>query len=95
MGQEYIKFTEEELNALRNIRDEFSNKFFRLGQNKMAITELKMKLKELKGVENGIVNDVNSLKDIQNDLNRQLTEKYGQGNLDIETGIFEKFKEQE
>ena len=78
---EEVKFTEEELTQVQKIQKSYLNVQSKFGQLKMAQVRLKNQEIEL---ENG-------LKSIQNKEQQfldEITEKYGQGTLNPETGLF-------
>ena len=66
------KLTAEELQAVKNIRQEYSNLAYALGDLELQKATLLENQKEL----------VNKEKQIA----KQLQEKYGQGTIDLETG---------
>jgi len=71
--------TQEELNALREIDNKQSNLIIQLGQIEYQIALL----------ENQKVNLKNSILQVEKentDLGKILTEKYGNGNINLETG---------
>ena len=78
---EEVKFTEEELKQVQNIQTNYANVQNQFGQMKMA----QIRLDEQE------VNLEDSLKSIQEEEKKFLdgiTEKYGDGSLNPETGVF-------
>ena len=78
---EEVKFTEEELTQVQNIQKSYANVQNQFGQLKMAQIRLDEQEVELE----------DSLKSIQNKEKKFLdsvTDKYGQGTLNPETGVF-------
>ena len=76
-----VKFTEEELTQVQNIQKSYATVQNQFGQLKMAQIRLDEQEVELE----------ESLKSIQNEEKKFLdgiTEKYGQGSLNPETGVF-------
>ena len=78
---EQIKFTEQELSALKALRTTYSELSHELGQvalNRFTLdkreTELKNKVDEIQTKEKGLADD--------------LKNKYGNGQIDIDTGVF-------
>jgi hypothetical protein len=78
---EEIKFNEEEMKEVKNIQTSYSNIQQSFGQVKMAILrleqqeiDLEIKLKEVQDTESKFLDGI--------------TEKYGQGTLNPETGVF-------
>ena len=78
---EEVKFTEEELTQVQNIQKSYANVQNQFGQLKLAQIRL----------DNDEVTLEDALKSIQDDEKKFLdgiTEKYGQGSLNPETGVF-------
>ena len=75
------KFTEDELKSLQNLQTRSQNATLQFGQlylNKIKLEEQETLLK----------NYVKQLEEEEATLAKSLTEKYGKGTLDIETGTF-------
>ena len=78
---EEVKFTEEELKQVQNIQASYQNVQNQFGQLKMAQIRL----------DNQEIDLENSLKQIQEEEQKFLdgiTDKYGQGTLNPDTGVF-------
>ena len=78
---EEVKFTEEELKQVQNIQQSYVNVQNQFGQLKMAQIRLDNQEVELE----------DALKQIQSEEKKFLdgiTDKYGQGTLNPETGVF-------
>ena len=76
-----VKFTEEELTQVQNIQKSYANVQNQFGQLKLAQIRL----------DNDEVTLEDALKSIQDEEKKFLdgiTEKYGQGSLNTETGVF-------
>ena len=76
-----VKFTEEEMNQVQNIQKSYVNVQNQFGQLKLAQIRL----------DNQEIDLENSLKQIQEEEQKFLdgiTDKYGQGTLNPETGVF-------
>jgi hypothetical protein len=71
--------TQEELDSLRSLRDQQSNILAGLGSIEYRITLLENNKAALKA-------QIAELEQANNTLGAQLTEKYGNGSLDLETG---------
>ena len=75
------KFTEEELTTLRTIQNKSQNATLKFGQlylNKLKLEEQEMLLK----------NHVKEIEQEEATIAKQLSDKYGKGSIDIETGEF-------
>ena len=76
-----VKFTEEELTQVQNIQKSYANVQNQFGQLKLAQIRL----------DNDEVTLEDALKSIQDEEKKfldEITEKYGQGSLNPETGVF-------
>ena len=78
---EEVKFTEEELTQVQNFQNQYLSVQNQFGQLKLAQIRL----------DNQEVDLEDALKKIQNNEEKflnEITEKYGQGTLNPETGVF-------
>jgi DNA repair ATPase RecN len=82
---EQIKFTEEEINEINQLRQQFTQLFIQLGEVSL---DRKQKLEELDRLESELHQRHNELQEIEDKLFKSLNEKYGDGNYDPNTGIF-------
>ena len=82
---EEIKFTEEEVSQLSDLRREVSDVFTQLGQ--LAI-EKKRRIDELDLIESNLLTKHQELVGREQELFKGLNEKYGDGNYDPSTNIF-------
>ena len=76
-----VQFTNDEITKLRNLQSKFNNATIQFGQLKIS----QIKLKE---TESTLKNALKELEQEESTLAKSLTEKYGKGSLDIETGTF-------
>lgn len=75
------KFTEEELNQLKDIRKSFSNLSYKLGQIEMQAITLEHDKKIL-------VSEFNNNIEKEKEIAKKLLDKYGKGQIDIDSGEF-------
>ena len=75
------KFTQEEVDKLRDIRKQFSDVSYKLGQLEMQRLSLKDE-KEL------VVKEMNNIIESEKKVAKELLDKYGKGTIDIESGEF-------
>ena len=81
MANKAIKFTEEEVQSLQNLQRTYQQITLAFGQlevSKLALEERNSNLKNM----------LADTKGKENELAKSLTEKYGKGSLNIETGEF-------
>ena len=82
---EQIKFTEEEVGQINQLRNEVTQVFIQLGQISL---ERKRRLEELDSLESQLQQSHQELVQREETLFKSLNEKYGDGNYDPNTGIF-------
>tara|TARA_Y100000401_G_scaffold55154_1_gene43506 strand:+ start:393 stop:644 length:252 start_codon:yes stop_codon:yes gene_type:complete len=76
-----VKITDEEMQSIKSVRDSFDNLTVRFGQVEMEITNFK-KTKQL------LEEEFYKVKEQEQKIIKSITEKYGDGELDINTGVF-------
>ena len=76
-----IKFTEEELKSLQDLQGTYQ-------QITLAMGQISLSKIQLENREKSVLNTLNEVRDKENELAKELTEKYGKGSLNIETGEF-------
>ena len=74
-------FSQQELDEIKKLRDNLSELTFQLGQ--LSIQKIKVKDQEKK-----LINRLNSLEEKENSIAKKITDKYGKGSIDLETGTF-------
>jgi hypothetical protein len=82
---EQIKFTQEEVEQINQLRDDVSLIFVQMGQ---VALERKKRLEELEEIESQLLKQHQDLVEKEQELFKSLNEKYGDGNYDPNTGIF-------
>ena len=80
-----LKFTEEEVQSIADLRQDVANVFTKLGQ--LAI-EKKRRIDELDVLEQDLLNQHSGLVQKEQELFKGLNDTYGDGNYDPETNIF-------
>jgi hypothetical protein len=80
-----IKFTQEEVEQINQLRDDVSLVFVQIGQVSL---ERKKRLEELEEIESQLLKQHQDLVEKEQELFKSLNEKYGDGNYDPNTGIF-------
>ena len=74
-------FSEKELKEIKNLRLSLDTLVFKLGQ----ISIERIKLEE---IENNLKDQLKKLEKQETSIAKKLTDKYGKGSIDIETGTF-------
>ena len=80
MSEEIKKITEEELQQLKGIKARTNILINELGQ--IGLAEINLERRRDKAEE-----FLDETKNLENDLVKTLSDKYGNGNIDLETGI--------
>tara|TARA_R110001599_G_scaffold1706_5_gene8502 strand:- start:54593 stop:54844 length:252 start_codon:yes stop_codon:yes gene_type:complete len=76
-----VKFSKEEVDNIQKIRDGYDELVVKLGQIEMSIINLQSN-------KNSLIKESESLKIEENEIIKSMTEKYGDGQLDVNTGVF-------
>ena len=82
---EQIKFTEEEIQKINQLRQDVSNVFYQLGQ--ISIEKKKL-IDEVTQNEKELFQKHTELIEFEQTLFKELNEKYGDGDYDPITGVF-------
>lgn len=83
-----VKFTEEELENIRAIQEEYSTVGIQLVQLKLARKSSEEYMTALEQEEQRIVDQIQGINDREKQLTESLNDKYGIGSLDMTTGEF-------
>ena len=82
---EAIKFTNEEVQSVNDLRQDVANVFTRLGQLQI---EKKRRIEEIEVVEQDLLNQHSALVEKEQTMFKGLNDKYGDGNYDPATNTF-------
>lgn len=82
---EKIKFTDEEIKKINDLRSSVAVVFNKLGQLNV---EKKRRLKEIEENEDKLLKQHSDLVAVETELFKELNKKYGDGNYDVDTGEF-------
>jgi hypothetical protein len=86
--QTAITLTESELNALRELREKYALSTTQFGQLKIEKRLIQKELDRLNRLEEEFESQYDAIIESEIVLVKQIEEAYGQGNIDLETGIF-------
>ena len=87
MASNETKFTEDELNSLRKLQQDYLSTQSQFGQITITEMNLSSQLEELEKIKNETEENFKKLQQTEKELVDELTAKYGQGQLDPKTGI--------
>jgi predicted nuclease with TOPRIM domain len=82
---ETIKFTEDEVSKINQLRQDVANLFTRLGQLQI---EKKRRIDEIENLEKEIFEQHQNLVNEEQQIFKELNEKYGDGNYDPNSNEF-------
>ena len=85
---EEIKSTDEEMSKIRNFQKEYSDLQIEFGQIKLSRLGLEDKLNELVKKEDESHKKFFDLQEKEKSFLDETTKKYGEGNLNPQTGVF-------
>jgi septal ring factor EnvC (AmiA/AmiB activator) len=85
---EKIQFTEEEMKSIDNLQKSYKNLQDALGQTSVARIRLEQQLNELDKTEDNIKDQYAEIQSTERNFVDSINKKYGDGNLDLNSGIF-------
>jgi hypothetical protein len=87
-----IKFTPEELEQIKEVRDTTNVMVYQFGEIDLELSLLRERIDELEQVRIKLREDYRNLRNKERTLVDELNTKYGTGQLDIESGLFQPIK---
>ena len=85
---EEIKFTEEEMTTLRSLQQTYAGVQNALGQFCVEKIRLNQQLTGLDSAEENLTTQFEETQGKERDFVQEISKKYGDGNLDITSGVF-------
>ena len=85
---EKIQMTEQELQQIQDLRVKYANITAQLGQLKVEQILVTKQLTRLNDLENQFIKDYEQVQAEEDQFAKLITEKYGVGDVDVESGIF-------
>lgn len=86
MSEEVKKLTEEEIAQIKEMQTQYNKFVFELGSVEAQLSEVATHRIAMETEKNNILGDIKSLTVREKELLTSLQEKYGVGNINIETG---------
>jgi len=83
-----VKFTEDEMKQLIELQQTYATVQNTFGQLAVSRVRLEQQLTELDGAEDRLRNDFTTTQQKERDFVDTINKKYGDGNLDLNTGVF-------
>ena len=88
MADTEVKFTKEEMNQLTELQQTYAAVQNTLGQLSVSRIRLSQEIGSLDEAENKLRNDFVETQQKERDFVQEINKKYGDGNLDLNTGLF-------
>lgn len=85
---EKIKFSEDELKQIANLQSKYEHTLFRMGETQIRRYMINEEIEKLKTIENELKEKYMGIQKEEEDILNELSNKYGEGELDIKTGTF-------
>ena len=85
---EQIKFTEEEIQEIKQVQSNYQTIGLELVQIKLALSNAKRQLQSLELEESALTERIGDVNAKEKQIAKQLEEKYGKGEIDLESGVF-------
>jgi hypothetical protein len=89
---EEIKLTQEELDLINKLQQEYSNKVAEFGNLKLQKINAQQQWNKLIQEEEKLEKEVLEIQNREIAINKQIQDKYGSGTLNLATGLFLKDK---
>ena len=86
--QSEAKFTEEELKQVQDIQLSYADVTNKFGQLSLAKLRLNRQVQSLEAENSTLIETFNKIQEDEQKFLDTITEKYGQGTLNPETGVF-------
>ena len=83
-----IKFTQQEIDSLMNLKQSYANVELSLGKLEVARMQTEQRLDNIENDKLRLENSYVEIQANEAQIVGELTEKYGVGNLDVNTGTF-------
>ena len=83
-----INFEELEIQKIQKFKDDFSEITARLGEVEIEITLLNSQFKHIDGIKQSLKEKYIKLRESEVELASELRQKYGEGEFDIDSGVF-------
>jgi len=83
-----IKFTKDELNSIEELRNNYNSVTNALGMLEVSRMQTEKRLEAIEGDKIRLETQYEQLTMAEKELINSLTEKYGQGSIDINSGVF-------
>jgi len=80
------KLTTEELQSIKDLQSKYNQAIFEIGASEAQLIVFQENIEKLAEAKKGLVSDLKTIEQKESELVKSLQEKYGEGNIDINTG---------
>ena len=80
------QLTPEELQSIKDLQSKYNQTIFEIGAAEAQLIVFQQNIDKLQEAKKGLVSDLTTIEKKESELVASLQEKYGQGNINIETG---------
>lgn len=87
-----IKFTPEELQSIAKLQSDYQQQIYTLGQLELEQIDLSQQLDQIKDQKNKLLESWKNIQQEENNLINNLSQKYGEGSLNVKDGTFRPLK---
>lgn len=91
---EITKFTDSEMQSIAKLQNDYQQYIFMLGQLDLEKTDLEQQLDLLKDKRNEVFENWKRAQKEESDLINSLSQKYGDGSLNLKDGTFKPLSKQ-
>jgi oligoribonuclease NrnB/cAMP/cGMP phosphodiesterase (DHH superfamily) len=80
------KLTQEEIQQIKELQTRYNQTILEIGAAEAQLIVFQENIEKLTEAKKGLVSDLKTIEQKESELVKSLQEKYGQGNINIETG---------
>jgi len=80
------QLTPEELQSIKDLQSKYNQTIFEIGAAEAQLIAFRQGIDKLEKAKEGLVSDLTTIEQKETELTKSLQEKYGEGNINAETG---------
>ena len=81
-----LKLTAEELQQIKDLQSKYNQTIFEIGASEAQLIAFQQGIEKLQQAKKDLVSNLTTIEQKESELVKSLQEKYGQGNINPETG---------
>jgi hypothetical protein len=82
------KFTQEELDQIKKVQTSYQSLGISLVQLQVLRASIERELEKIQESENQVKAEIQKTSELEQEISKTLSEKYGVGTLDLQSGVF-------